>query len=245
MKKILTLVIAFVFLGIGVYLILPTGGNENKDVFIIGAQNNANVITVESVYLNRSGFIVAREVLSGKPGQVVEVSQYLNNGVNMNVQIDIEGIEYANSADLIVVVYEDNGDGGFNPNDDMPAYFNGEILARYVKTGEAVSEIEAVPNTVVKSDKTADVVVIYTDDGFVPSDIAVSEGDTVEFVNKSSRSMWVASDVHPAHTILPTFDQFKAIGFGEKYQYTFDKVGEWRYHDHVNASETGVIIVNK
>ena len=47
----------------------------------------------------------------------------------------------------------------------------------------------------------------YTDGGFVPANLEVPVGTVVEFKNESSGEMWVESDLHPAHNILPTFDQ--------------------------------------
>ena len=65
----------------------------------------------------------------------------------------------------------------------------------------------------------------------------------VHFVNESSIDMWVATDDHPAHTDLPTFDQFKGSPPGEQYVYIFDEVGEWKYHDHLTPTATGIITV--
>ena len=65
----------------------------------------------------------------------------------------------------------------------------------------------------------------------------------VHFVNESSIDMWVASDDHPAHTDLPTFDQFKGSPPGEQYVYIFDQAGEWKYHDHLTPTAVGTITV--
>jgi plastocyanin len=94
-------------------------------------------------------------------------------------------------------------------------------------------------------EKVSDVAVIvnYSDEGFSPNLVEINQGDVVEFVNQSSRPMWVASNSHPAHDVLSTFDQFTVSGFGESWQYSFDQKGEWKYHDHVNASIEGVVIV--
>jgi hypothetical protein len=62
----------------------------------------------------------------------------------------------------------------------------------------------------------------------------------VEFVNDSDIEMWVASNPHPQHDILPTFDEFDGVKKGEVYTYTFDKKGTWPYHDHINAAKEGV-----
>jgi plastocyanin len=88
-------------------------------------------------------------------------------------------------------------------------------------------------------------VITYTDTGFAPEPITVTKGTTVTFVNESNRGMWVASAMHPTHQLLPGFDQLSAATKGSTYEYTFIKVGTWKYHNHVNPADTGSIIVTE
>lgn len=88
-------------------------------------------------------------------------------------------------------------------------------------------------------------VVTYTDTGFAPSPLTVKAGTTVTFVNESTGGMWVASAVHPSHTVLPGFDQKKSVVKGSTYEYTFSRVGTWRYHNHVKPETTGVVVVTE
>ena len=88
-------------------------------------------------------------------------------------------------------------------------------------------------------------VVTFTDKGFSPSLATVKVGTTVTFVNESNSPMWVASDPHPTHTLLPGFDELTSIGKGGTYEYTFMKVGTWTYHNHVNPSMKGTVSVTK
>ena len=92
----------------------------------------------------------------------------------------------------------------------------------------------------------------YTDNGFAPSTIKVSKGTKVHFVNQSLRSsMRPASAAHPTHSVYPTkggcigstFDACKDIKPGEEWSFTFDVVGTWKYHNHLNSSQVGTIIV--
>lgn len=85
--------------------------------------------------------------------------------------------------------------------------------------------------------------VTYSDSGFSPQVLTVEQGMTVTFVNRSSRGMWVASVVHPTHEVLPGFDQLSAGGNGTSYSYSFERTGEWKYHNHVFPGDTGTIIV--
>ena len=86
-------------------------------------------------------------------------------------------------------------------------------------------------------------VVTYTDSGFSPSTLTVKAGDTVVFKNESSSAFWPASAVHPTHELYPEFDAKAAISLGSTYSFTFNRVGTWKYHNHLNASHTGTIVV--
>lgn len=86
-------------------------------------------------------------------------------------------------------------------------------------------------------------VVTYTDSGFGPTTLEVSVGSTVTFVNESSRGMWVASAVHPTHQLLPGFDQLSQVSRGGTYEYTFARIGTWKYHNHQNPADTATIVV--
>lgn len=83
----------------------------------------------------------------------------------------------------------------------------------------------------------------YTNAGFSPNPLNVKIGATVTFINESSLKMWVASAFHPTHQELPGFDQLKWVGNGGTYQYTFTKVGDWKYHNHLNPSHFGTVVV--
>ena len=86
-------------------------------------------------------------------------------------------------------------------------------------------------------------IVNYTDKGFSPSSLDIKLGETVQFANNSSGGMWVASGPHPSHTAYPEFDPKRNIPSGEIYEFTFTKIGEWKYHNHTKAGMYGTIIV--
>ena len=104
-------------------------------------------------------------------------------------------------------------------------------------------------------DTTGEIIVVtYTDEGFSPKEISVAKGQTVRFINKSSGNMWVGSAQHPDHIVYSgtslkdhcpdvdgnSFDQCES---GDEYSFTFMKVGEWRYHNHVKPNEFGKVTV--
>ena len=105
----------------------------------------------------------------------------------------------------------------------------------------------------------APVTVTYTDKGFTPSSISVAQGQSVMWVNQSSKQMWVASGMHPTHLVYdgtskdahcaasytgPTpFDECVAVPAGQSYTFAFTKAGTWGYHNHANAADFGKVVV--
>lgn len=90
---------------------------------------------------------------------------------------------------------------------------------------------------------TAKTTVNYSDSGFTPNNITVKVGETVTWSNQSSATMWVASNPHPTHTDLLGFDELASADRGGTYSYTFTKVGNWGYHNHLSPSDKGVVTV--
>lgn len=101
------------------------------------------------------------------------------------------------------------------------------------------------------------VIVRYTSKGFSPSTITITKGDTVSFVaDANSDEMWIASNPHPTHEGYDGTTRSKhcAHGYtgkapldecsvGTSYNFTFDKIGTWKYHNHGNVGDTGTVVV--
>lgn len=101
-----------------------------------------------------------------------------------------------------------------------------------------------VPEMIVSEDPKKEVKVVYNPAGFAPKTITIKKGETVVFENKTGKSASVASDDHPSHLIYPEFDQYKTDQRGKtEFRFTFEKVGTWNYHDHLNAAMGGTVIV--
>ena len=116
------------------------------------------------------------------------------------------------------------------------------------------NEQPTVENGLNQSGGTEEFAVVYTDSGFSPRSVTIDRGDTVVFTNQSSREMWVASAMHPTHTVYSgtplsqhcpdtandAFDQCEAR---DSFRFTFDKAGTWNYHNHLDPSNTGSVVV--
>ena len=221
----------------------------SSNALSISPQSPTDKVIVNSATLSKKGYLVLREMEGEKLSQVVEISKPLDKGTHENISIPIGNADIANK-ELIVMVYEDYAnDGVFNDFDRPALSESGTMTASYVKTGKPIA------STITEGDGSemmghsmagmqSMVKVKYTDKGFSPEKIDVTQGSMVEFINESSTDMWVASSQHPSHTDLPTFDQFKPTRKGSIYRYVFDKKGAWSYHDHINASLGGIVTVN-
>ena len=111
-------------------------------------------------------------------------------------------------------------------------------------------------------------VIEITSSGFTPSELTISKGETVTFMNRDTEEHWPASASHPTHTKYPgasydepgsyagslacksegitktgAFDACHGLASGESWSFTFNEVGSWGYHDHLNANFYGKIIV--
>ena len=126
--------------------------------------------------------------------------------------------------------------------------------------GEATNQMP-VPGSetdeMVVEDSATSVTVRYGDTGFSPASVTIPMGGTVTFVNESSSKMWVASAMHPDHTAYSgtslsqhcpdttktAFDQCASGERGATYSFTFTKTGTWKYHNHVDATKFGSVVV--
>ena len=104
----------------------------------------------------------------------------------------------------------------------------------------------------------ADVVTIkMTDNGFEPAEATIPAEATVVFMNAGTSPHWPASNIHPTHSVYPgsgiekcgtdeesqIFDACGGVPRGKTYAFTFTHPGEWRFHDHLNPTRTGTVIV--
>ena len=84
--------------------------------------------------------------------------------------------------------------------------------------------------------------ITYTNDGFSPSTITVSAGTTITIKNDSSKSLQFASNDHPTHTKNPELNG-STIDAGQSQTITVTQTGTNGYHNHLNPSDTGTIVV--
>jgi plastocyanin len=119
-----------------------------------------------------------------------------------------------------------------------------------------VFDVPTTPNSTTAT-PTSEVIIKITANGFEPKEVEISKGTKVTWINEQSNLSWPASDVHPTHEVYPgssikkcgtpeqdkIFDACRGLNKREKWSFVFNEVGEWHYHDHLNPSWTGKIVV--
>mgnify|MGYP001558906474 CR=1 FL=1 len=95
--------------------------------------------------------------------------------------------------------------------------------------------------------------VMYTKDGFSPDTLEIQKGEAVLFTNKSGTPLWTASAMHPTHALYlvkspqdclgSSFDACAPTANDASWSFTFTEVGSWGYHNHLQASHRGMVVV--
>ncbi len=109
----------------------------------------------------------------------------------------------------------------------------------FTKTRNNTNSVQTVTNN-----KTQEkiVTVKLNKSGFNPSNIEASIGTRVIFLNQSGNLATVNSDDHPTHIKFPILN-LGEFGNESSVQVVFDKAGTYNYHNHLNPSQKGTIII--
>ena len=95
-------------------------------------------------------------------------------------------------------------------------------------------------------------VIYITDEGFIPDEVQIPAGGTVQWLNKDVNSHWPASDFHPTHGQYSskeggcsesTLDACRALNKNEQYSFVFEQKGRWGIHDHLYPGKTMIVEV--
>ncbi|MBI4036579.1 cupredoxin domain-containing protein [Candidatus Daviesbacteria bacterium] len=117
--------------------------------------------------------------------------------------------------------------GGYNPSQPSSTY---------------TSSPSPSPSPATTSATAAQNVVTISSTGFNPSSITIKKGESVNWMNSDSSAHAVNSAVHPTHLIYPPLN-LGTIQPGNQKLLIFPVAGTYKYHDHLNPSSTGVVVV--
>ncbi|MFA5841759.1 MAG: hypothetical protein WC835_02235 [Candidatus Paceibacterota bacterium] len=197
------------------------------------------IITVDSINMQESGFVI----VSKDDGErnIIGVSTPLSRGENKNINISLT--EEVKDGQIIYISVHVDGNGDrvfeFPGGPDIWAYdaSGKKILARMNVAGSLQAE------TVSTVDNSAGNIVAYHNGGFFPDKITIKAGQYVTFENVSDNDMWIASDPHPSHSALMGFDEHNSVKTGGRYSHVFTQTGAWKYHNEMDLSKNGTVIV--
>lgn len=88
--------------------------------------------------------------------------------------------------------------------------------------------------------------VTFSGSSVSPATVTIKAGESVILANSSSKQVQVGSDPHPTHTANQELSngQFTlSIASGASATVTLNKVGTWGYHDHLNPTVKGTVVV--
>lgn len=110
------------------------------------------------------------------------------------------------------------------------------------QTQTPVGQTQVSPTTAQISPTITENLITLTLNGYTPSTLTIKVGTTVTWMNNSGDVATVSSDPHPTHTDYKPLNLGRFLN-GERLTLTFDKIGTYKYHNHLNASQKGTIIV--
>jgi len=121
--------------------------------------------------------------------------------------------------------------------------------SKYKSNGSAAQNATDKPAAVATTaDEVSGAVTISAaDSGFSPSSVTIKAGESITWVNRTSKEVEVGSAKHPTHSENPelTGGEFVIkLAPGEtKTVSAGSKVGTWGYHDHLNPSAFGKVVI--
>lgn len=92
------------------------------------------------------------------------------------------------------------------------------------------------------TDQLAAATITYKDGSFSPSSVTIKTGQSVNIINDSDADIQFVSNPHPVHTDNAELN-IGSIAIGSNKTITIVNTGTWGYHNHLNSTESGTIVV--
>mgnify|MGYP001559979891 CR=1 FL=1 len=89
-------------------------------------------------------------------------------------------------------------------------------------------------------------IVTFSDSGVSPATVTIKSGQGLTWTNNSKNNIQVASANHPTHTINPELTKGEFVielSPGENSSVKLEKVGNFGYHDHLDLTVFGKVVV--
>jgi plastocyanin len=139
----------------------------------------------------------------------------------------------------------------------IPSSDNSSSLNSSTGNSQTPPQIPTPGNSQTPPSLTTSNIIEMSTSGFIPSTLTIQSGEKVIFKAIDTSNRWPASAMHPTHKVYPNsdiqkcgtseeliiFDSCKGISEGQTYEFTFNEIGTWNFHDHLQPSKFGKIIV--
>lgn len=110
------------------------------------------------------------------------------------------------------------------------------------QTPTPIESGQTPPPTTEATTPTQQTTVTLAQSGFEPATVTVKAGTKVIWANSSGKLATVDSAGHPVHLAYPPLN-LGEFSDGSQVSLVFDKVGTYKYHNHLNPSQTGQVVV--
>ena len=111
------------------------------------------------------------------------------------------------------------------------------------QSSETTTNTEELPTSEPTEEVTADEIQVeLTTSGFSPNEITINKGTKIVWTNSSGKAATVDSALHPVHTTYPPLN-LGSFNDGETLELIFNETGTFKYHNHLNPSQNGSVIV--
>ncbi len=97
-------------------------------------------------------------------------------------------------------------------------------------------------DTTPSTEQTSAATITYSNSGFGPATVTIKSGGKVTVKNTSSRTIDFNSDPHPAHSDNSELN-IGTVSADSSRTFTVTKTGTWGYHDHIDPTQTGNVVV--
>jgi len=109
-------------------------------------------------------------------------------------------------------------------------------------SSDGSTSVNTQPNLNVVEEKDVAAVITYTGTGFEPNNIAVTVNSQIRVRNRSIRVLQFVSDPYIEQSDNPELNQ-GTLNPGESKTFYLSQTGRWGYHNALDPSETGMIVV--
>jgi plastocyanin len=119
-----------------------------------------------------------------------------------------------------------------------------DVIVTDGNTNDGVSVVDGMTDiSTLEKDAKGNVIVRYTETGFIPTSLILAKGASVTFRNDASSALQI-SPADQTNQPYASFNQDKSsLKKGASWSYTFGTVGSYTYYNENKKTDTGVITI--